>query len=68
MINMCNNRHVTNVLLQVHNPTELISSELHLQASSIFLHSDITSEENKIGKGSNEEAKYNKIQITYHLG
>lgn len=42
MINMGNNRHVTDVMFVVHNSAELISCELHLQVSRIFLNSDHT--------------------------
>jgi len=31
MINMGNDRHVTDVVFKVHNPAELISCKLHLQ-------------------------------------
>ena len=31
MINMCNNRHVMDVMFEVHNPTEFINRELYLQ-------------------------------------
>lgn len=42
MINMGNDRHVTDVMFVVHNSAELISCELHLQVSRIFLNSDHT--------------------------